>query len=67
MLGISGKELYDLVWTAIRRLREVGLNVTVIVSDGASTNRTFFKLHKDTEYMKKGVVYKAQNIFDPSK
>ena len=65
--GVTGKDLYDLVWTAIRRLKEIGLNVSVIVSDGVSTNRMFFKLHKDSEYMKKGVVYKVKNIFDPSR
>ena len=53
------------MWTAIRRLKQIGLIVSVIVSD-ASTNRMFFKLHKDSECTKKGVVYKVKNI-DPSR
>ena len=66
-VGVSGKDLYNLVWTAIRRLEEIGLHVVVIVSDGASNNRVFFKLHKDLECTKNGVVYKVKNIFAPSR
>lgn len=65
--GISGRELYDIVWSAVRRLREISLNVTVIVSDGASCNRNFFKLHKSSDCVKDGVTYKVKNIFDPSR
>jgi hypothetical protein len=65
--GISGFELCDLVWTAVRRLLEIGLNVVVIVCDGAGANRSFFKMHKDEGIMKKGVVYKVKNRFDTNK
>uniref|UniRef100_A0A1X7TG45 Uncharacterized protein n=1 Tax=Amphimedon queenslandica TaxID=400682 RepID=A0A1X7TG45_AMPQE len=64
---ISGQELYDIIWTAIRKLKEVELEVVLVVADGISTNRKFFKLHSDASCIKDGVVYKAKNIYDPTK
>uniref|UniRef100_A0A1X7TZ77 Uncharacterized protein n=2 Tax=Amphimedon queenslandica TaxID=400682 RepID=A0A1X7TZ77_AMPQE len=64
---ISGQELYHIVWSAVRRLKEIGLEVVLVVADGIGNNRTFFKLHKE-DYMKGGVVYtETKNIYNPSK
>ena len=41
--------------------------MVVIVSDGASTNRKFFKLHKSSDCTRDGIVYKTKNIIDPSR
>lgn len=62
--AISGQELYDIIWTAVRKLKEVGLELVLSVADGISTNRKFFKLLSDASCMKDGVLYKAKNIYD---
>lgn len=41
---------------------EIDLKVVVIVSDGMSSNRKFFKSHKHKSNTKEGVTYKVQNI-----
>ena len=46
--SITGDQLYSIVWGCIRRLEACGFKVLVITCDGASTNRTFFKLHTST-------------------
>lgn len=66
-IAVSGQDLYHIIWTAVRRLKEIGLEVVPIVADGVSTNRKFFKLHNDAQCMKDGIVYKTKNIYDPSK
>ena len=63
----SGQQLYDIVWTAIRRLMIIGLEVVVVVADGASSNRKFFNLHKDVAVMQGGVNYKVKNMYDLDK
>ena len=62
--AVSGQELYDIMWTGIRRLQNIGLVVVVVVADGASNNRKFFNIHKDSGIMNGGVVYKVKNISD---
>lgn len=42
---ISGDQLYSMVWGCIRRLETCGFKVIAITCDGASSNRTFMKLH----------------------
>jgi hypothetical protein len=32
-----------------------------------SNNRKFFKLHKSSDCMRDGIVYKVRNIYDPNK
>jgi hypothetical protein len=64
---ISGSELYDVIWNAIRRLKEIGLEVILIVADGICNNRKFFKQHQAADCMKEGVVYRVKNIYDPTK
>ena len=38
----------------------------VIVADGATSNRNFFKLHKHEDGTK-GVTFKVRDIFEPTK
>jgi hypothetical protein len=59
--------LYFIIWGTVRQLKEIGLDVVVVVADEISNNRTYFKLHKDEKLMKGGVVYKTVNRYDPSK
>ena len=66
-LAIPGQELYDIIWSTIRKLKEIGLNAVVVVSDGMCTNRRFFKLHRHEDGMKNGLVYRVKNIYDPSR
>jgi hypothetical protein len=51
----------------VRRLKEIGLEVVLVVADGVSNNRKFFKLHHDTDCFKDGVLYKTKNIYNPCK
>ncbi len=55
------------MWGAVRRLKEIGLDVVCVVADGAKPNRKFFRDHAHEDGMNDGVVYKARNIFEPSK
>ncbi len=55
------------MWGAVRRLKEIGLDVVCVVADGAKPNRKFCRDHAHEYGMKDGVVYKARNIFEPSK
>jgi hypothetical protein len=64
---ISGKELYDIIWAAVGCLNDIGLTVVAIVSDGISSNRKFFNIHKHEDCVKECVVYKVINIFNPTK
>ena len=64
--GITGDELYPLVWEAIHQLEAIGFFVICLVCDGASSNRKFFKLHGQYG-LKKGVVYKAVNRYSEDK
>ena len=41
--GASADHLYPVVWDAIRNLEESGFKVMVIICDGASSTRKFFK------------------------
>ena len=43
--AVSGQQLYDIVWTAIKTLMIIGMEVVMVVVDGASNNRKFLKLH----------------------
>jgi hypothetical protein len=65
--GISAEELYNVIWKAVRLLMEIELKVVLMVSDGMSTNRKFFKFHKHNTNTKNGVVYKVRNLCDPSR
>ena len=56
-LAVNGQDLCHIIWTAVRRLKEIGLEVVLIVAEGVSTNRNYFKLHNDAQCMKDGIVY----------
>ena len=40
--------LFTLNWEAIERLERLGFKVIALTGDGASQNRKFFQLHKDS-------------------
>ena len=42
---MKGEDLFTIIWKAIERLENIGLEMTVIVGDGASVNRKFFRMH----------------------
>lgn len=67
IVAISGNDLCDVIWNAVRLLKLIGLHVVVVVADGISNNRKFFKLNKVQEQMKGGVVFKVKNIYDPTR
>lgn len=65
--GVSGHDLHGIVWNAIRRLEQIGLHVVAVACDGAKPNRKFFKDHFHKTCARKGVLYKAPNLFRPGK
>ena len=65
--GLTGTDLHEILWGAVRHLLEIGLNVVCIVADGAKSNRKFFRDHAHPDGTKDGIVYRARNIYDPSK
>ena len=48
-------EKVAVVWTAVRRLKAIGLEVVLVVADGISNNRRFFKLHRNSEGTRNGI------------
>ena len=58
--GISADALYPIVWEAVNRLESSGLNVIAFCCDGASPNRKFYKMHRDSS---KELVYKTPNPY----
>ena len=57
--SVSGDQLYSLVWGCVRRLEACGFKVIALTCDGASANRKFLKLHKDSQ----GITYKTNNPY----
>lgn len=75
-LSLGGDQLYSIVWGAVRRLEACGFRVLAITCDGASCNRSFFRLHRsagddddddqDDNYDKEResvVLYKTKNPY----
>jgi len=54
-----GCDLFPLLWKVIARLTRNGFHTLAVTCDGASCNRSLFKLHS----IKGGPVYKTLNIF----
>ena len=52
--------IFLLAWEAVRNLEESGFKVMVMVCDGASSNRMFFRMHC-TQSRKEEVTYKTKN------
>ena len=66
-IAVSGQDLCEIVWTAVKKLKVIGLEVVLVVAEGVSTNKKFFKLHNDPQCIKDGLIYMTMNIYDPSK
>ena len=45
--GVTGEQMFSLIWEAIRRLEACDIKVIFITADGTSTNRKFFRMHWD--------------------
>ena len=58
--GISADALYPIVWEAVNRLELSGLNIIAFCCHGASPNRKFYKMHRDS---RKELVYKTPNPY----
>ena len=50
--GFTSDLLYSCVLEAIRILESIGLKVCAVVSDGASSNRKFYRLYKTYNFRK---------------
>ncbi len=59
--GATGDILFPLVWEAICRLETSDIKVLCITADGASTNRKFFRMHRDLKDPTS--MYKTHNLF----
>ena len=63
--GFTGDQLYPLVWEATRVLEAIGFKVRSWVCDGASPNRSFFKLNDVLNEV--GIAYSTVNRFAPDR
>lgn len=54
-----------IVVIVVLRCELSSVQVVSLSCDGASTNRGFFKMHKKTDNIKHGVVYRTRNIYAP--
>ena len=45
----TGEQLFPIVWEGVRIVESIGLKALCIVADGASSNRKFFKMHKESQ------------------
>ena len=61
-LGFTSAKLFPLVWKATEILESVGFYVRCFVSDGASPNRKFYKIHGGEE-----LTYKTTNVHSPDR
>ena len=65
--GFDSDQLYPIVWEAVRVLEMTGFYVRAFISDGATPNRRFYRLHRLADgrnLSMEGVVYWAINRFD---
>jgi len=68
--GFSSDQLFPVIWQSVRVLESIGFRVSAMVSDGASPNRRFFRLHEFVDGSNKsldGVVYWWWNRFDTTR
>lgn len=63
----SGDVVFPLVWECIKRLEACDFRVIATTADGASSNRKFFKMHKQASGNDNRVVYKTVNVYSPEK
>ncbi|XP_038062325.1 uncharacterized protein LOC119732793 [Patiria miniata] len=64
--GITGDQLYPCMWEAVLWLETAGLQVRGLVSDGASPNRKFYRLHGESSETSVPT-YCTPNPFDPNR
>lgn len=62
--GLTAELLYSRFWDTVANLELAGFRVRIAVSDGAATNRKFYKLHKD-DFPNDKITYRAINKFSP--
>uniref|UniRef100_A0A7M5VCI7 Transposable element P transposase n=1 Tax=Clytia hemisphaerica TaxID=252671 RepID=A0A7M5VCI7_9CNID len=71
--GCRSDQIYNCAWEAVRVLEAVGLNVRAFISDGASSNRTFYAIHQlpdssdqdaESNIHKDGTLYWCWNRFN---
>ena len=60
--GVTGEQMFSLIWETIRRLEACDIKVIFITADGASTNRKFFRMHLDKKDSST-FNYKAKNPY----
>ena len=61
--GVKSFQIMPIFWKAVLYLEKRGLKVVSCTADGASPNRTFFRIHKGLESNAvNDVVYRAKNI-----
>ena len=64
---VSAINLFPIFWKAVGILEDCELKVIAVTSDGASSNRTFYKMHKNMPGSvvagEECVTYKTPNIF----
>ena len=67
--GFDIYPLYPCVWEVVRILESVGFKVRGLVSDGATLNRKFYRmhLHFDKHNQKDGITYSTWNQYAPNR
>ena len=62
-LGFTSAQLFPIVWKATEILESLGFIVRSFVSDGASPNRKFYRIHKEDHQL----TYKTKNLHHPDR
>ena len=66
--GLTGTQIYNVIWEGVCQLEAIGLKVMAVVADGASSNRKFMKIHqweKQENVSSDGVVFWTWNECSP--
>ena len=66
---VTATQLFTLFWQAVSILElTCKLNVIALVSDGASSNRKFYRMHKEiSQCVDSPVIYRTKNLFAPGR
>ena len=59
--GLTGDQLFNIVWDGIGVLESIGFKVRFLCCDGASPNQRFYNMHLTGNNVGDGVVYWAFN------
>ena len=66
--GMLSYQIMGRFWRAVCILEDTcNLHVIAVVSDGASSNRSFYKMHRNLSRSESEVVYCTENIFYPGR